>query len=258
MLLPRALAAAAAVGLIIAPAAAMEAKAAYIITLGGANIALVDVILDDDGARYSIGLDADVTGLGHLVASGTAKIDAAGVIGSRGLVSEKFDLHTVANGEDFDVKVQFANADVSAFVVTPPALDTYDRVPLERAHLNNVTDMISAFIIKGGSLDASLCDHDAKIFTGMERFDIKMGFTGEDTATSVRTGYQGPVILCNVRYTPVSGHYESSEMTSYLADNERILVWYAPLGETGYFIPYRVLMSTAFGDLSMVLTLMQD
>ena len=81
-----------------------------------------------------------------------------------------------------------------------------------------------------------------------------MGFARADEATSKRTGYQGPVILCNIRYTPVSGHFTTSEVTNYLADSDRILIWYAPLATPGYFIPYRVLLTTSMGDLSMVLT----
>ena len=33
-----------------------------------------------------------------------------------------------------------------------------------------------------------------------------------------------------------------------------ILIWYAPLRDTGYLVPYRVLLTTSMGDLSMVLT----
>ena len=39
-----------------------------------------------------------------------------------------------------------------------------------------------------------------------------------------------------------------------MAESDRILIWYAPLAETGYFVPYRVLLTTSMGDLSMVLT----
>jgi hypothetical protein len=92
------------------------------------------------------------------------------------------------------------------------------------------------------------------VFTGLERFDIEMRYLQDDTATSQRTGYQGPVILCAIRYIPVSGHFPESEITRGLAESERILIWYAPLAETGYFVPYRVLLTTSMGDLSMVLT----
>ena len=96
------------------------------------------------------------------------------------------------------------------------------------------------------------------IFTGVERFDIAMSYLADDKATSLRTGYQGPVVQCRVKYMPVSGHFTTSEMTNYLAASDHILIWYAPMGATGYFIPYRVLITTSVGDLSMVLTSLKD
>lgn len=237
-----------------AAAAQVNATAQYLISLSGTNIATVTIRLNDTGKRYAMALDARISGLAQLVASGIAKVDSAGVSNGSELVSEKFDLLTRASGEDFTVSIAYAHKDVTAFVVTPPLINNIDRVALERKHLHGVNDMVAAFVLKGGTLDKSLCDRQMQIFTGLERFNIAMRFTAEDVATSKRTGYQGPVILCNIRYTPVSGHFTTSEITKYLADSDRILIWYAPLATPGYFIPYRVLLTTSMGDLSMVLT----
>ena len=238
------------------PAAAAEADAtaSYVLTLGGINIAAMDVDLKDDGSRYSLDLSANVAGLGAVVASGTASASSAGSSSGSTLVAQDFELKTRANGETFTVDVSFAGRDVAAFKVEPPILDNYDRVPLERRHLTGVGDFISAFVIKGDGLDEDLCQRRVGIFTGVERFNIAMSFAGTDEATSARTGYQGPVVLCSVDYDPISGHFTTSEITNYLADSDRIIIWYAPLGETGYFIPYRVLLGTNMGDLSMALT----
>ncbi|UJW84043.1 DUF3108 domain-containing protein [Devosia sp. SL43] len=235
-------------------AAEVDATASYIVTLGGINIAAMDVDLNDDGSRYSLDLKANVAGFGAVVASGTASASAAGSSSGSTLVAQDFELKTRANGETFTVDVSFSGRNVESFKVEPPILDNYDRVPLERAHLTGVGDFLSAFVIKGGALDKSICQRRTGIFTGVERFNIAMSYAGEDVATSARTGYQGPVILCSVDYDPVSGHFTTSEITNYLADSDRIVIWYAPLGETGYFIPYRVLIGTNMGDLSMVLT----
>lgn len=240
-----------------AGAAEVDATASYVLTLGGINIAAMKVDLDDSGSQYRLDLSANVAGLGTLVASGTAKATSEGRSSGAALQSQEFDLETRANGESFTVDVSFAGRDVSAFKVDPPIVDNYDRVPLERRHLTGVGDFLSAFVLKGNGLDKSLCERKANIFTGVERFNITMSYAGEDQATSARTGYQGPVILCTVDYDPVSGHFTSSEITNYLADSDRIVIWYAPLGETGYFIPYRVLLGTNMGDLSMVLTNMR-
>lgn len=246
--------------LMIAPAAAAEvsATAQYLISLSGTNIATATIRLSDSGKRYAMALDARITGLAQLVASGIAKVDSEGISNGKELVSEKFDLLTRASGEDFTVAIEYAHKDVTAFVVTPPLINNIDRVALERKHLRGVNDMLAAFVLKGGELDSSLCDRKMQIFTGLERFNVAMRFAKEDVATSKRTGYQGPVILCNIRYNPVSGHFTTSEVTNYLADSDRILIWYAPLSAPGYFIPYRVLLTTSMGDLSMVLTELQQ
>lgn len=237
-----------------AAAAPVAATAQYLVSLSGTGIASVTIRLNDTGRRYAMAIDARITGLAQLVASGIAKVESAGVSNGRELVSEKFDLLTRAAGEDFTVSIEYAQKDVTAFIVTPPLINNIDRVALERRHLHGVNDMIAAFVLKGGGLDKSLCDRRLQIFTGLERFNVAMRFARADEATSKRTGYQGPVILCNIRYTPVSGHFTTSEITNYLADSDRILIWYAPLATPGYFIPYRVLLTTSMGDLSMVLT----
>lgn len=238
------------------PAAAQEvdARASYILTLGGINIASMNVDLTDNGSRYDLDLSANVAGLGAVVASGTANASSRGTSSPTGLTSQAFNLTTKASGETFSVDVAFAGNNVDSFKVEPPIVDNYDRVPIERRHLTGAGDFLSAFVLKGPALDKSLCQRKMGIFTGVERFNIAMAYAREEQANSPRTGYQGPVILCTVDYQPVSGHFTTSEITNYLADSDRIVIWYAPLGETGYFIPYRVLLGTNMGDLSMVLT----
>ncbi len=234
-----------------APAAV---SATYVISVAGTIVADVRIRLADDGQNYSLDLDANVAGLGNLVARGSATINASGTSSGSGLQGKDFQLKTRSSEGGASAMVQFSQGNVSAFIVDPPLVPRIDQIPLERAHLRSVNDMLSAFVLKGGRFDRSLCERKLRIFTGVERFDLDMRFAASETATSARTGYQGPVILCQLRYTPVSGHYASSEITNYLKNSDRILIWYAPVARTSLFIPYRVLIGTSFGDLSMVLT----
>jgi hypothetical protein len=236
-----------------ADASEIDTKAEYVISLAGINVANLDIRFTDNGRQYSVDVGAEVAGVGTIVASGTANADSSGRSAANGLSASGFSLLTRARGENFSVDVSYASGDATAFKVEPPLPDNYGRVALERKHLAGVTDPIASFILKGGALSPDLCNRRMKIFTGVERYDVTMSFGAEQTATSPRTGYQGPVVLCRVKYTPISGHFENSEITDYLAHSDKILVWYAPLGQTGYFIPYRVLMGTAAGDLSMVM-----
>ncbi|MEO7221765.1 MAG: DUF3108 domain-containing protein [Devosia sp.] len=233
--------------------AATLADASYVVNLGGTIIASAKFRFVDDGSTYSLSLDANVSGVAQLVASGIAKVDSSGAVTSDGLRSNTFDLLTRSGGEEFNIRVQYQKSDVTAFVIDPPIVNNIDRIPVERKQLSGVNDFLAAFIRKA-KFGPGLCDYRAKIFTGVERFDLNFSYARDDVATSKRTGYQGPVVLCNIKYKPIAGHYTTSELTNSLAQDDRILIWFAPLGDTGYAIPYRVLLTTSMGDLSMVLT----
>lgn len=238
-------------------AAYANGAVSYVVSLAGINFATVNADLDTRGGTFELGLDANVSGVGSLVASGTAQATATGSTKSNGLTARSFDLETRANGETFTVDVDYAGGNAEAFRIDPPVTNNIDRVAVERKHMRGVTDPMASFIIKADALTPGICDRTLEVFTGMERFNIEMSFAAEQTATSPRTGYQGPVVLCTLKYVPISGHFTTSEVTSYLANSDRILIWYAPLNDSGYMIPYRVLMGTAAGDLSMVLTQMR-
>lgn len=244
------------VATLIAPTAAAEVKARvhYAITLGGTQIAVANVELDDSGSTYALDLDAKISGMAQFVASGSARIESNGVSTPTGLKATDFNMLTRASGQLFRAAVTYADGGVESFMVNPPIVNNINRVAIERKQLTNSNDMAAPFIVKGGELGPSLCNRQMAIFTGVERFNLTLRYAKDDVATSKRTGYQGPVVVCSVKYTPISGHYTTSEITTYLAQSNRILIWYAPLRDTGYFIPYRALITTEAGDLSVVLT----
>jgi len=246
----------AALTLMAAPAGAapVSATAKYVVSLAGVNVAGVSIDFADDGSSYKIDVGANVSGVGTLVASGTAQAESSGRSGKDMLTAREFDLETRTRDESFNVAVQYASGNATGFQINPPLINNIDRIAIERKHLQRVTDPLGSYILKGDALEPALCDRRLKVFTGVERYDIAMNFVQAETATSNRTGYQGPVVLCQLRYIPVAGHFTTSEMTTYLANSNRILIWYAPLHDSGYFIPYRILLGTSAGDLSMVLT----
>ncbi|MCB9994743.1 MAG: DUF3108 domain-containing protein [Hyphomicrobiaceae bacterium] len=241
-------------GMPAADAAEVDATAKYVVSLAGNIVAQLDVGLDNGGADYDVDIEAHVAGLGQLVARGTASVKVTGATSGSGYSGESFSLTTRTDQGTTQVNVAYSHSNVTSFTIDPPLPPRYDLVPIERSQLTGVNDGISAFILKNASFDRSLCNRRLHVFTGFERFDLNLSFAAEETATSTRTGYQGPVVLCQIDYTPISGHYETSEITNYLAQSDRILIWYAPLGTSGTAIPYRVLIGTAMGDLSVVLT----
>ena len=94
-------------GLGAAPAcAATTADASYVVNLGGNIIANAKFHFVDDGSAYSLSLDANVSGVAQLVASGIAKVDSSGAVTADGLRSNSFDTPTgtLAFDEKGDLK----------------------------------------------------------------------------------------------------------------------------------------------------------
>ena len=237
-----------------AVAADVNAKANYIVSLRGVNIATVGVAFKDNGDKYSVNISGDVAGLASLVAAGTATLASYGTSSNAQLLSDQFELETIANEQSFRVRFQANKGNVTSTQVIPALTQNENRVPVTAAHRRNINDPIAAFFLKSDGLDPKMCNRTLEIYTGVERYDIRLKFAKNQTATSKATGYQGPVMLCTMRYKPISGHFSNSDTTNYMKSNQRFLIWYAPLENSGYLIPYRILVGTAFGDLSMVLT----
>ncbi len=235
-------------------AASLNAQARYVVTLRGVNIAEVGVHFKDDGKNYNVNINGDVSGLASLVAAGTAELNSNGSSSGKQLQSNQFLLETKTGTDKFRVQFQADQGNVTSMQVVPPLSQNNNRVPVVARHRNNINDPIAAFLIKADKLSSDVCNHSFNVYTGVERYDLDLKFAEQQTATSKRTGYQGPVILCTMRYKPISGHFTNSDTTNYMKNNQRYLIWYAPLGQSGYMLPYRVLVGTAFGDLSMVLT----
>ncbi len=235
-------------------AAPASVTAQYVISIGGTIVARADIKLVDDGKSYTLDMDAKISGLGNLVARGSAAISVSGTSTDTSLFGNDFILQTTTPQGNSRTTVSYIQRNVAAFYSDPPQPPHFDQIALQRSQLRNVNDMLSAFVIKSPELGPQICNRTLKIFTGVERLDLKLRYASAENATSPRTGYQGPVILCQIKYNPISGHYANSEVTNYLQNSERILIWYAPVAGSDLFIPYRVLIGTTFGDLSMVLT----
>ena len=64
-----------------APAsAATTANASDVVNLGGNIIANAKFRFEDDGSAYTLSLDANVSGVAQLVASGIAKVESSGAV----------------------------------------------------------------------------------------------------------------------------------------------------------------------------------
>ena len=87
------------------------------------------------------------------------------------------------------------------------------------------------------------CERTIPIFDGHTRYNLRLSFKRVDTV-STEGGYQGPVIVCAVKFFPVAGYDPKHFLITYLAAQHDIEIWLAPIAGSRLMVPYRMSMPT--------------
>ena len=124
---------------------------------------------------------------------------------------------------------------------------------MTEANKHNILDPTSALVmpIPAGQSPTgpAACQRTLPVYDGYARFDIALHYEGERQVQVA--GYTGPVAVCSARYRPISGHLVGSRSTAFMAQNEGIEVWLAPVGQSRVVVPIRVSMPTMTGQLDI-------
>jgi hypothetical protein len=230
-------------------------KATYAITLAIFTIGKVDV----DGTFSDSGYNADIkgatTGLGRLVSNSQALLAGdGGILGTR-IVPNAYSLRTAEGDFKTRVDMTMRSGSVVDIDADPQLQSVPDRVPITAESLKRVLDPIGALMIARSSpsapVDAELCNRTVPVFDGWQRYDIALTYKETKTFSGRGQSYSGPVIVCQARYVPVAGHRLSREAVQYMADNQRLEAWLAPVRNTALVVPAKIIIGTTIGDLAI-------
>jgi hypothetical protein len=122
-------------------------------------------------------------------------------------------------------------------------------VPITAANKRGVIDPASALMMpvlgRADPMDPTNCSRTLPIFDGATRFDVSLSY-GE-TRNVAKPGYNGPVLVCNARYTPIAGHRPDRPGVKFMEDNREMSVWLAPVEGTRVLLPVRIAVRTTVG-----------
>ncbi len=241
---------------LVAAAHAMPARAAsldiaYDISLLGLTIGNATLTGDVGSERYRMEIKARLTGLAGSVTGGRGAGTVSGAMGglpTGGLPAASSFAVTAANSsEQRTVRMNMEKSAVSGAEITPPLDEKPDRVPVLDEHRRGVMDPMSALMMPVANGDArNACNRKIPIFDGAARYDITLSYAGTKQVSG--DGYEGPVTICAVRYSPIAGH-RNRKPVRFMAENRDIAVWLAPVAGAKLMLPYRISMKTMVGTL---------
>jgi hypothetical protein len=237
-----------------AAAESADLKASYAITLGIFTIGRVDIAVRFTDTAYSADIRGLTTGLGRLVSDSRAELTGSGTISGTRVLPSAYTLRTAEGDFTTRVDMTIRGGTLATVRAEPTLIEAADRVPLTQETLSRILDPVGALVVarsSTGALDGrALCNRTVPVFDGWVRYDIALAY--KETANFVgRGGFSTAAVVCHARYVPVAGHRLSRESVNYMAQNERLEAWLAPVRGTNLLVPVKFVIGTEMGDLAV-------
>jgi hypothetical protein len=225
-------------------------EAHYTAALAGIPLGVGTWVIDIGPNHYLAHVSGRATGLLRLIGSGEGTAVARGNIHRGRLVPSSSAANITTSRGTNDVQMSFHRGNVKDIVAQPPMEPGPDRVAVTEAHRHGVLDPITAGVIAvagtGEVVGPAACERRIPVFDGHQRFDLVLSFKRMDTVRAEK-GYQGPVVVCAIRYRPIAGHRPDRYAVKYLQEQHDIEAWLAPIAGTRVVVPYRISVPTLFG-----------
>lgn len=236
---------------ICAPAGAETLRAHYALSLMGLSIGSASASGVVDPQTYRVEISMRTTGLANLINNTRGAASASGGLTLAGPSPASYANTQSNSDETRTVRMSLAGNAVRAVDVRPAPWDADARVPVTESAKRHIVDPVSALIMRvppGEDLTGpSACNRTISVFDGITRFDVELAYAGEHVAQT--RGFAGPVTVCSARYTPIAGHRPDSSSTRYMAHNNDMSVWLAPLPDAHVVVPIHIAIGTAAGRL---------
>jgi len=231
--------------------------ARYEATLAGipAGAGTWTIEIADD--TFSAAASGGTAGLLKAFAGGSGSSASQGRIVNGALVATGYAATTTTSKKSESIRMALVNGYVKEFVIEPePPVDP-DRIPVTDAQRHGVYDPMTGAMLRvpgtGDVMAPDSCRTGAAIFDGRMRYDLKLDFKRMETVKAEK-GYQGPVLVCALYFTPVAGYIPDRPVIKYLSEARKMEIAFAPLAGTRMLIPYRMTVPTPLGTAMLEAT----
>lgn len=230
-------------------AQAQTLKVTYDISLAGLPLGTADLSSSFNGSKYQMTGKAKLTGLAMVLTGGKGEAAASGSLAGATPRSANFEVVSKTSDNQRSVRMGLKGGRVANVEIDPPLEPRPDRVPVKPADKRGVVDPMSALLMPAlaskGLTDPDNCNRTLPVFDGASRMNVVLTYA--ETKNVEVGGYSGPVLVCNARYVPISGHRSERPATKFMQENRDMSVWLAPVEGPRLLFPLKVSVRTMIG-----------
>jgi len=224
--------------------------ARYAVTLAGVPVGKGAWVIDIAENQFTAAASGATAGLLRVFASGQGSGASRGVIVSGTPVPASFAASITSDKKTEEIRMTLGAGDVKDFAVSPEVPVDPERVPVTEAHFHGVSDPMTGSLIRvpgtGNPLTPQACARTTPIFDGRMRYNLQFAYKRMEQVKADK-GYEGPVVVCAVYFTPIAGFIPHRASVKYLAAQRDMEVWLAPVANTRVLVPYRISIPTPIG-----------
>lgn len=235
-----------------APPAQAQGKfqAQYAVSLAGVTIGTGSWMAEIGEDMYTTEAKGGVAGILRVFGDAKGSAAARGIIKDGRLVPTSYAGHLISDEGDEGVRMSFNDGVVTELTAEPPSLPDPNSVAVTEADRHGVIDPISAGLIPvvgtGDVVSAAACERTLPVFDGRQRFDVALAFKRMDKVRPEK-GYQGPAVVCAVRYEPRAGYRPNRVAVKFLIATHDVEMWLVPIAGTRLLVPARISIPTLVG-----------
>ena len=245
--------------LLVSHAAQAQSRldARYEATLSGIAVGKGGWTIEVTDDQFSAAASGGTSGLMKAFAGGSGSSVSQGRVVNGALVPSAYAATTTSSKKSETIHLGIVNGYIKDFAIEPePPVDP-DRIPVTDAQRHGVLDPMTGSLLRvpgtGDVLSPDSCRTGTSIFDGRMRYDLKLDFKRMESVKAEK-GYQGPVVVCALYFTPVSGYIPDRPVIKYLTAQRKMEIAFAPLAGTRLLIPFRMTVPTPLGTAMLEAT----
>ena len=224
--------------------------ARYAVSLGGVPVGKGAWVIDIAENQFTAAASGATAGLLRVFASGQGSGASRGFMVGGNPVPASFAASITSDKKTEEIRMTLGSGDVKEFAISPQMPVDPERVPVTEAHFHGVTDPMTGSLLRvpgnGNPIGPLACQRTTPIFDGRMRYNLQFVYKRMEQVKADK-GYEGPVVVCAVYFTPIAGFIPHRASVKYLASQRDMEVWLAPVANTRVLVPYRVSIPTPIG-----------
>ena len=238
-------------------AAQGKLEAQYEASLAGIPVGRGAWNIDIQDDVFAAAASGGTTGILKSFTGGSGTGASQGRIVNGALVATGYQASTTTSKKTENIHITLDKGNVKEFGIVPePPVDP-DRIVVTDAHRRGVWDPMTASMLRvpgtGDPVSPDACRNSAPVFDGRMRYDLKLDFKRMETVKAEK-GYHGPVVVCAIYFTPISGYIPDRPVIRYLSAQRNIEIAFAPILGTRVLVPFRMKIPTPLGTAMLEAT----